>query len=670
MGLAAAGLAGAAAAATYPETLKKLLGIPANRRTGTIQDVEHVIILMQENRSFDHYYGTLRGVRGFSDPHPITLPGGKPVWQQPDTKGGTLSPFRYNTKTTNALIVPSLDHGWKQTHDTWKHHDVWIAKKTPMTMGYYTREDLPFYYGLADAFTICDNYHCSVFGPTNPNRLFLWSGTSGLAVGDDGKQAIDNPDGESNSTADQTNDTKTFKAFNWTTYPERLEKAGIDWKLYQEYDNFDDNPLAYFKQFRNLDKNSSFYKRARSWSPGANAYNIRKSFGEYLIAEMEDAIKSETLPKVSWIVTSTMLSEHPAGSCPAYGEIFVSKLLTMLAAHPDIWSKTVLFINYDENDGFFDHMPLPIPATAPEIGKSTVAPTDEIYKGVPFGLGPRVPMLIVSPWTKGGFVDSELFDHSSVLRFLEARFAVTESNISPWRRAVCGDLMSAFDFTSSHEAWDFDLPDTSFYSQQIDKSPDLPQIRPVHDAAMPRQEKGQRPARPLPYDLQCNAKVENGRLAVNLQNRGKAGACFIAYAEGRSEGPWFYTVEAGKTLEDRIPIEPGPFHFTIHGPNGLFRSYQGEEAPLQVELSSEADAVTVKVTNSGASEQTLVVEDRYAPDTRRAHRVASGKTLSDRWDIAARDHWYDLMLTAGAQSWRFSGHVETGKISRSDPALG
>lgn len=671
--LAAAGVGGGAVLAMFPETIKKLLAIPANRRTGTIEDVEHVIILMQENRSFDHYYGTLRGVRGFSDPHPITLPGGNPVWQQPEAPGKTLSPFHYDSKTTGAMVAPSLDHGWKKTHDTWKHHDVWIPKKTAMTMGYFTREDMPFHYGLADAFTICDNYHCSVFGPTNPNRLFLWSGTSGLAVGDDGKQAIDNPDGESNSTADQANDTKTFKAFNWTTYPERLEKAGIDWKLYQEYDNFDDNPLAYFKQFRNLDKNSSFYKRARSWAPGATQYNIRTSYGEFLIAEMEGAIKAGTLPKVSWIVTSTMLSEHPAGSNPAYGEIFVSKLLAMLASHPEIWSKTVLFINYDENDGLFDHMPLPIPAISPEMGKSTVAATNEIYKGVPMGLGPRVPMLIVSPWTKGGFVDSELFDHTSVLRFLEARFGVTETNISPWRRAVCGDLTSAFDFASPHEAWDFDLPDTSFCAHQIEKAQELPMTRPVHGEPMPRQEKGQRLARPLPYDLRCDAKIVDGNhLAVRLQSLGKVGACFIAYAEGQTDGPWFYTVEAGKTIDDQIPVKPGPFHFTIHGPNGLFRSYQGEAASavLNAELSNDADAVTLKLTNTSGSDQTFVVEDGYKTGLRRTHHVAPGQAVSDRWEIAVRDHWYDLAVAAGLQAWRFAGHVETGKVSRSDPALG
>ncbi len=499
----------------------------------------------------------------------------------------------------------------------------------------------------------------------------MWTGTSGVAVGNDGKQAIDNPDGDSNGTSDMTKDTASFKAFDWTTYPERLQAAGIDWKLYQEYDNFSDNPLAYFKQFRNLDKNSLLYKRGRAWAPGANADNVTKSYGEFQIAEMERDIKAGHLPPVSWIVTSTMLSEHPAGSSPAYGEIFVSNLLAMLARHPEIWSKSVLFINYDENDGFFDHMPLPIPAIGPEMGKTTVAATGEIYHGVPFGLGPRVPMLIISPWTKGGFVDSELFDHSSVLRFLEVRFGVKEPNITRWRRAVCGDLTSAFDFANPHAPWDVKLPNTSTYGHQVKAAADLPAVAPVYGAPMPRQEEGQRPARPLAYDLLCDAKIDGKDLVIRLQNHGKIGACFFAYAEALSDGPWFYTVGPGKSVEDRIPAGNGPFHFTVHGPNGFFREYRGkgQTAILKAELARDGEGVVLRLTNGG-NDQIFTVEDGYARGSRRKVPVARQQTVTSRWDIADHDHWYDLKLSAGDQSWRFSGHIETGKVSRSDPALG
>jgi phospholipase C len=117
-------------------------------------------------------------------------------------------------------------------------------------MGHFVREDIPFYHALADAFTIGDQYFCSIHGPTNPNRMFLFSGTSGLSVGDARAQAVDNVD-DGNWTADMARDKADFPAVSrWTTYAERLENAGISWKLYQEYENFGDNSLAFFAQFR------------------------------------------------------------------------------------------------------------------------------------------------------------------------------------------------------------------------------------------------------------------------------------------------------------------------------------------------------------------------------------------------------------------------------------
>ena len=143
--------------------------------------------------------------------------------------------------------MQSLDHFWKKSFQLWKHHDAWIEVKSEMTMGYFTRADIPFYYALADAFTVCDAYHCSIFGPTNPNRLFLFTGTSGLSVGDmDYNAVVNNPPTETNETADPANDSKAFKGYGWTTYAERLQKAGIDWRVYQEFDNYGDNSLAYF----------------------------------------------------------------------------------------------------------------------------------------------------------------------------------------------------------------------------------------------------------------------------------------------------------------------------------------------------------------------------------------------------------------------------------------
>ena len=142
---------------------------------------------MKENRSFDHYFGTLAGVRGFGDPHAAKLPDGRPIFAQPDAvhPDGYVLPFRLDTASTNAQRVRDLDHSWRGQHAAWNGGamDAWVRERRathgesgPLTMGYHTREDLPFYYALADAFTICDGYHCSVLGPTHPNRYFLWTG--------------------------------------------------------------------------------------------------------------------------------------------------------------------------------------------------------------------------------------------------------------------------------------------------------------------------------------------------------------------------------------------------------------------------------------------------------------------------------------------------------------
>ena len=293
-----------------PPVIRKALALPASGKTGTIADIEHVVILMQENRSFDHYFGMMRGVRGFSDPRPLTLPSGKSVWHQPGPDGQAVTPFRLDSATSAAQSMASLDHNWKGSHQRWKNHDAWIAAKSPMTMGHFSRADLPFYYALADAFTICDAYHCSMFGPTNPNRMFLFTGTNGLAVGNDGRQAIENPPDETNETADPRNDAPNFSAYRWTSYAERLGAAGIDWRIYQEYDNYGDNALAYFANFRGLDPSSDLYRRARSWVSTSNVTNAKQSRGEHLVARFAEDTANNRLPQVSWIVTPY----HPVGT--------------------------------------------------------------------------------------------------------------------------------------------------------------------------------------------------------------------------------------------------------------------------------------------------------------------------------------------------------------------
>ncbi len=674
--------AGAAlGSAALPPAIARALEIPARQVMGTIKDVEHVVILMQENRSFDHYFGTLRGVRGFGDPRPITLPNGQPVFLQPNKGGqGSVGPFRLDSEKTRAETMLSLDHSWKGSHARWKHHDAWIPAKGPLTMGHFTRADLPFYYALADAFTICDAYHCSVFGPTNPNRLYLFTGTSGLAVGDDRRIVVDNPPEELNETADPAKDSKGFAGLAWPTYAERLQAAGVSWRLYQEYDNYGDNGLAYFANFRGIGPETELYQRGRAWAPGSNAANAKTTAGEPLVAQFAADVAAGALPQVSWIVAPYRLCEHPDAS-PGEGEHLVARLLTALADHPEVWAKTVFILNYDENDGFFDHVPPILPAAGPVQGKSTAPATGEVYHGEPLGLGPRVPMLVVSPWTRGGFVNSQVFDHTSVIRFLEARFGVREPHISPWRRTVCGDLTSIFDFATPNAGRTEGLPDTAPLAERAQKAKSLPWPKPPTGVqAPPRQEPGQRPARALPYDFQIAARAEPQGLVLTLANTGDAGAGFNLYAAGGGE-PRFYTVGAGKRLEDVLPIGEAGYDHSLHGPNGFLRGFRGGAprpglAQPDVEVRFDAARGQLLITLRNASSEPVTVKvapKAYLTSAPRRHRLAAGAEIVDSWDLRATPHWYDFVVTSDhdpAFERRIAGHGEDGRPSLSDPELG
>lgn len=437
---------------------------------GRLNDIDHFIILMQENRSFDHYFGTLRGVRGFDDPNPLALSTGKNVFYQPDTvhPDGYILPFRLDTTKTSAQNLHDTNHNWEPQHQSLNDGkmDGWLAAHRaadkaagPLTMGYYTREDLPFYYALADAFTICDGYHCSVLGPTYPNRLFFMSASID-AAGMHGGPAIDN-----SAIAGKT-------TYTWETYPERLERAGVSWQIY--YDLVDDylmNVVRFFPPYANANRSTRLYQRARRG----------KSFARFL----ED-LRTGNLPQVTFILAHAQQTEHPSFYA-AEGENYVHTILRALWSNPKVWAKSAFIQAYDENDGLFDHVvpPLPPPGTP-----------GEFINGKPVGLGFRVPCFVVSPWSRGGYVCSETFDHTSLLRLLEARFGVEVPNVTAWRRRVCGDLTGAFGFGAEPRLDVPQLPDTqsrleAIYEQQpILPAPHVPAVQ-----SMPRQEPGTRPRR-------------------------------------------------------------------------------------------------------------------------------------------------------------------------------
>jgi phospholipase C len=451
----AAGIAAAAATALLPPNVRRALAETAPSQ-GSLKDIKHVVLLMQENRSFDHYFGTLAGVRGFDDPEALKLSTGKSVFYQPDPSNpnGYLLPFHLDTRTTSAQKIPSTSHAWHAQHEAWNggRMDKWMpahrkadGDKAPYVMGYHTRADIPFQFALAEAFTVCDAYHCSVLGPTWPNRMYWMTGT------------ID-PDGKDGGP--MTDNTEIPKGYRWTTYAERLEKAGVSWKVYQQQDNYGCNMLEKFKKFHEAGHDSPLYLKGLAREPEG---------------KFEHDALNDKLPTVSWIITTSTQSEHP-DFMPAAGDA--------LARNPKVWAKTAFILNYDENDGIFDHVAPPVPPPGTP---------QEFVRGLPIGSGFRVPCIVVSPWTAGGWVCSQSLDHTSVLRFLEKLTGVAESNISPWRRKTFGDLTAAFRFDQA-KAKPPGLPETATsLSLAKHNSTHLPKpMLPAAQQKPPTQEKGQR----------------------------------------------------------------------------------------------------------------------------------------------------------------------------------
>ncbi|PWT86030.1 MAG: phospholipase [Acidobacteria bacterium] len=405
-----------------------------------VTDIEHVVILIQENRSFDHYFGTYKGVRGFAEqsaafnqPYP------------PNTSSsplGVLLPFHLDTTKASAACTHDITHDWVPQHQSWNNGAMngFVTSRLAingndavLSMGYYARGDLPYYYALADAFTLCDNYFCSVIGPTDPNRLYTMAAS------------ID-PDGKNGGPIIQTlvaNRASMVGKLTYTTMPEQLQARGISWKVYNAADQnllngvFSDNVLPYFKNFQ--DSSGVLYKNA---------------FGPQFPTDFVADATAGNLPQVSWIIPSVVNSDHPP-SPSLLGESTLSTIVTALMSNPAAWAKTVLFVSYDENGGFFDHVaPMTPPAGTPGEYLTVPAVPDPTSQGSPaingpIGLGFRVPAMIISPFTRGGLISSDLFDHTSVLRFLETRFGAEVPNLSAWRRMTVGDMTSAFNFTKT-----------------------------------------------------------------------------------------------------------------------------------------------------------------------------------------------------------------------------
>ena len=781
---------GAGLAANLLEAIERASAIDPQQGS-TYQDAEHIVILMQENRSFDHAFGSLRGVRGFRDPRAVQLPDGNPVWMQTNAAGETYAPFRLNMKESKATWIGSLPHSWDNQTDARNHgdHDHWLDSKPssrkecagmPLTMGYYTRDDIPFYYALADAFTICDQHFCSSLTGTTPNRLHLWTGT----VRDQHEAKLRNSDVDYGSWA------------SWTTFPERLEDAGISWKIYQneigaagfegEQDrwlgNFSDNPIEWFTQYhvyfskayrerlerevrtlpaeieeltkqvqaapanrklakllqsrqerlkvalkdRGIYTQESFEKlplRERNLHTKAFTANVNDPAyhdldtlryqdagvarelpipkGDVLHQFREDT-KSGNLPAVSWIVAPENFSDHP--SAPWYGQWYVAEVLNILTQNPEVWKKTIFVLTYDENDGYFDHVP---PFVAPDPADPATGKTSQNIdagaeywslaqdskrrskveaRGGPIGLGYRVPMVVASPWSRGGLVCSQVFDHTSVLQFLETQLSrrtgksIRETNISEWRRTVCGDLTAIFRPAPDDGEDHLPYPSKNSILESVHKAkfkalPSGFQKISRADQWTPQQEQGIRPSCALPYALYSEAKLSRDKKSLEVVFEAKkAGAPFHVYAPGK-RGSRAYAVAAGQRLTDSIACENGRYHLRVCGPNGFLREFAGSAEDPGVEVAcayTPAGDVELRVANLGNTPSNFrVIDHAYKRDETLAI-AAPGKTAALVLNLASSYHWYDFSVRIeGAEAFerRFAGRVETGKTGFSDPAM-
>lgn len=826
-------LSGAAGVATVmPSSIQKALAI--NPAPGsTFLDAEHVVILMQENRSFDHAFGTLQGVRGFNDPRAIQLPNKKPVWFQTDAVGNTYAPFRLNIKDSKVTWMGDLPHSRASQVDAYNKgkHDKWLPAKQsthsnyahlPLTLGHYTREDLPFNYALADAFTVCDQNFCSAMTSTTPNRSFFWTGKITHQEDDLPKANI-------------RNDDYSYGKHTWKTFPELLEENKINWKFYQNeiscgggfkgeerawLSNFGCNLLEFFKAYNvkfkdkyveNLQKQveslpgeinklqeakpltdeaakkiqkdlknkikalDTAAVELEAWSQKNfdklsdqeknlfyHAFVINKNDLDYrnisslkyndegteremtvpqgdVLHQFRADVNSGNLPTVSWLAGPQNFSDHP--SAPWYGAWYVSEVMDILTKNPEVWKKTIFIVTYDENDGYYDHVPpFSIPDNKrPETGKVSygieteiehVRLANELKQGIaekqareaPIGLGFRVPMLIASPWSRGGKVCSQVFDHTSTLQFLEEfvnkkyNKKLKLENISQWRRTIAGNLTSAFaPFDSNVDPLPF-LKRNPFvetiYNAKFKEEPasfkqitdgDLKNAEGAYSSLLPQQEKGIRKACALPYQLIAGGVLSDDKqnFEINMAARNQifneqtAGSPFTVYAPGSFKAEkgtaevcrnWSFAVKANDELRYNWPLnafEDGKYHLRLNGPNGFYREFTGtaNDPLLTIIAETEINRLTkvatgnIKLTvkNEGSSTLNLQLSD-LGYKTNNLQKIIKPKTEEVLiLNLQSSYGWYDFeikTITNNVFAQRFAGRIETGKESFTDPVMG
>lgn len=772
-----AGTAGATG--VLPDAILRAVAInPAEG--STFQDAEHIVFLMQENRSFDHMFGKMKGVRGFNDPHPHIQPDGNKVWLQKDNQGYTYAPFHVDINKTKITWQGGLPHSWNDqvAARNGGRYDKWLPAKAPMTLSHYDRNDIPFYYDLADAFTVCDQHFCSALAGTTPNRLFFFTGTI-RGEKSENKVAVVN-----NSQAESHDDVFV----DWPTFQETLEDHGVDWRIYQnelwtsklpegEIDdwlgNYGDNPIEYVS--RHNVKLSAYFRKNGDHSvkpalPAAavqakyeqlsqkeknlidKAFQTNISEKDYLdlapftftndqgnpetinipkgdiFHQFRKDVDEGKLPTVSWLVAPQRFSDHT--SSPLYGTWYVSEALDILTKNPEVWKKTIFVVTYDENDGYFDHQPpfvVPNPddKSSGKVSEGINYATDfESRKGSPIGLGYRVPMVIASPWSKGGFVNSQVFDHTSSLMFMEQWLSkktgknIKSNNISDWRRTIAGNLTSVF---RPYEGENIKSPEAlkrNIVVTDIGNAKNKPaQMNPIAlnnlDIAKinkfnafsdqssihaTRQEKGTKPSCALPYQLLVDANLVDQEIELIFKSERtpfgnkieNVGAPFnmstIVAFKGVIGKNWAYAVKAGDKVIDKINIDDfdsGVYDFHIAGPNGFYRHFKGDKNNGQIAVNAryeQSGLITKKLTgnlifaveNLGPNVINIEIVDHKFGMANKKVSLKSKTTTNILLNVSKSANWYDFSLVETGNlvfMHRYAGKIETGEITTTDPFM-
>ncbi|HUR37739.1 MAG TPA: alkaline phosphatase family protein [Terriglobales bacterium] len=393
---------------------------PPQNPAGDLSSIQHVVFTMQENRSFDHYFGKLaeyrlsKGVAGEIDVTPPTA--SNPGWQGDPVEAAKLyTPYHLSTGCHE-----NLSPSWNESHvqrnlkdptspiatlDGFVHTAATFARNRPdegnvdieghRAMGFYDASDLPYYYELATQFATSDRMFASLLAATLPNRLYLLGGSSYGRV---------------------YPDIPTPQVIDADSIFDRCEAAGVTWKIYVN------GGTTYYQWFR--------------------GYASHQNDGKIVDAEQffVDAANG-TLPNVAMVESgaNTGLDEHPKNNIQE-GSAYMARFFNALMASP-LWKKSAMFLTYDEHGGFYDHVP-PADAVAPDDIPPQTNPTD--IAGDFTKLGFRVPFIAVSPWIRKNYVSHTVADHTSILKFIEKRFNLASLTR---RDAAAHDLLDMFDFS-------------------------------------------------------------------------------------------------------------------------------------------------------------------------------------------------------------------------------